>query len=340
MDKRLILSVAGSGKTRYIVDYTDEERRFLILTYTINNVANIRNRVAKKYGCIPKNIEIFSYFSFLYSFCFKPFLLNIVGAKGIDFKGKAYMKARGDARYIDRFNRVYSYRLAKLLEVKGVIDAVKARIEKYFDAVLIDEAQDFGGNDFTFIERIVACNVNVVLVGDFFQHTYDTSRDGMVNENLHADLARYLARFEAAGVTVDSDTLGNSYRCSKSVCAFIRDSMGVDIDTHRGDETLIEYVGHDEGIRALMGSDAIIKLFYESGKTYPLKSKNWGDSKGEDHHHDVCVVLNKNTDKFYREGRLAELPPRTKNKLYVAITRTRNDLYLVPESKVKKLLFG
>ncbi|MDT8399511.1 MAG: DNA helicase UvrD [Pseudomonadales bacterium] len=340
MDKRLILSVAGSGKTRYIIDYTDEERRFLILTYTINNVANIRSRVAAKYGCIPKNIEIYSYFSFLYSFCFKPFLLNAVGAKGIDFKGMAHFKAVGDARYFDRFRRIYSYRLAKVLEVNGVIDAVKARIEKYFDAVLIDEVQDFGGNDFAFLERIVACTVDLVLVGDFFQHTYDTSRDGNVNKNLHADLAGYLARFEAAGVIVDPDTLGNSYRCSKSVCAFIRETMGVAIDTHRDDETRIEYVDRDDGIRELLGSGATIKLFYENGKTYPLNSKNWGDSKGEDHHQDVCVVLNKNTDKFYREGRLAELPPRTKNKLYVAITRTRNDLYLVPESKVRKLLAG
>ena len=83
MDKRLILSVAGSGKTSYIVNYTDEERRFLILTYTTNNVTNLRRKVARKYGCIPNNIEIYSYFSFVYSFCFKPFLLNTVGANGI-----------------------------------------------------------------------------------------------------------------------------------------------------------------------------------------------------------------------------------------------------------------
>ncbi len=339
MDKRLILSVAGSGKTKYIIDYTDERRHFLILTYTTNNLANIKNRVAAKYGCIPKNIEIFSYFSFLYSFCFKPFLLNTVGAKGIDFKRKAYIKAGGDARYIDSYMRVYSYRLAKLLEVKGVMNDVKGRIEKYFDAVLIDEVQDFAGNDFTFIERIAACNVDLVLVGDYFQHTYDTSRDGRINENLHADLARYRARFEAAGVIVDRNTLSKSYRCSKSVCSFISERMDVAIGTHRDDETQIEYVDNDDGIRGLLGCGAIIKLFYENGKTYPLNSKNWGDSKGEDHHHNVCVVLNKNTDKLFRERRLAELPSRTKNKLYVAITRTRNNLYFVPESKVRKLLF-
>lgn len=340
MDKRLILSVAGSGKTSYIVSYTDEERRFLILTYTINNVANLRRKVAQKYGCMPQNIEIYSYFSFVYSFCFKPFLLNRVGAKGINFKDMAHFKAKGDARYFDRFKRIYSYRLAKLLEVNGVIDAVKARIEKYFDAVLIDEVQDFAGNDFTLLERILGCNVHLILVGDFFQHTYDTSRDGNLNKNLHADIAGYKKRFEAVGVTVDHDTLGKSYRCSRSVCTFIRDQMGVVIDSHRGDETRIEYVANDEAIRDLLSNKDVIKLFYENGKTYPINSKNWGESKGEDHHNDVCVVLNKNSDKLYREGRLTELPSRTKNKLYVAITRARNDLYLVSEVACKKFITG
>ena len=340
MDKRLILSVAGSGKTSYIVNYTDEERRFLILTYTTNNVTNLRRKVARKYGCIPNNIEIYSYFSFVYSFCFKPFLLNTVGANGINFKDTAHFQLKGDARYFDRFKRVYSYRLAKLLEVKRVMDAVKARVEKYFDAVLIDEVQDFAGNDFTLLERIAECNVDLILVGDFFQHTYDTSRDGNLNKNLHANLAGYKQRFEAVGVTIDQETLGNSYRCSRTVCTFIRHHLGVAIDTHRQDETRIEYVTDDGAIHYLLGNKGVIKLFYENGKTYPLNSKNWGDSKGEDHHDDVCVVLNKNTDKLYREGRLPELPSRTKNKLYVAMSRARNDLYLVSEAAIKRLITG
>ena len=32
MDKRIILSVAGSGKTTYIINHLNEEKNFLIVT--------------------------------------------------------------------------------------------------------------------------------------------------------------------------------------------------------------------------------------------------------------------------------------------------------------------
>ena len=40
-------------------------------------------------------------------------------------------------------------------------------------------------------------------------------------------------------------------------------------------------------------------------------------------------MLNKTTAKKRTAGKLLELPPPTKNKLYVAITRARGNVYLV-----------
>ena len=62
MDKRLIIAVAGSGKTRKIVEDLDTTRRTLIITYTIKNQEEIRNRVYKKFNTIPENIHIFGLF--------------------------------------------------------------------------------------------------------------------------------------------------------------------------------------------------------------------------------------------------------------------------------------
>lgn len=49
-DKSVIFSVAGSGKTTLLVDALCLERRFLVLTFTENNFANLRRRIVKKFG--------------------------------------------------------------------------------------------------------------------------------------------------------------------------------------------------------------------------------------------------------------------------------------------------
>ncbi len=64
MDSKLILAVAGSGKTRYLIESLNLEERSLIVTYTINNTENLRKRVIKKFGFMPENIRIYTYFSF------------------------------------------------------------------------------------------------------------------------------------------------------------------------------------------------------------------------------------------------------------------------------------
>lgn len=53
--KKLVLAVAGSGKTQYIIDKLGRDNNFLIITYTNNNYINIKNRIIKKFnGSFPK----------------------------------------------------------------------------------------------------------------------------------------------------------------------------------------------------------------------------------------------------------------------------------------------
>ena len=62
----------------------------------------------------------------------------------------------------------------------------------------------------------------------------------------------------------------------------------------------------------------------------PFLSNNWGNSKGETYN-DVCVVLNEKTYNLYTNNKLTNLPPTTKNKLYVACSRPTNNLYIIQE---------
>lgn len=84
MDKRVIFAVAGSGKTTYIIDSLSQDKRSLIVTYTVGNYNNLCNKISVKFnGVWPENIYVMSYFTFLYRFCYKPFLSDMVKARGI-----------------------------------------------------------------------------------------------------------------------------------------------------------------------------------------------------------------------------------------------------------------
>lgn len=338
MDKRIILAVAGSGKTRHIIESLDLNHRSLIVTYTNNNYYNIKSRIIQKFGYFPDNIYLFSYFSFLYSFCFKPFLLNKTRAKGIRFDPCANKFAKGDKRYIDSKSRVYSNRLTKLIIEKGEAQSVLARISKYFDTVLFDEIQDFAGNDFNFLPYVVNADCDVLFVGDFYQHTFDTSRDGNTNVNLHKQLDGYLDEVKTMGLVVDADTLDSSYRCSPSVCKFVEANLGIAIGSKREDDTEILTVDDAAIIKEIFSDNDVVKLFYQARAKYLCFGKNWGESKGEDRYNDVCIVLNKTTYKLFSENKLGELNPTTRNKLYVAITRTRGKLIFVSEEQLKFVL--
>ena len=86
MDKRVIFAVAGSGKTTYIVNNLSPDKRSLIVTYTNGNFDNLRKKITEKFGGRwPENVTVMTYFSFLYGFCYKPFLSDKCKAKGVIF---------------------------------------------------------------------------------------------------------------------------------------------------------------------------------------------------------------------------------------------------------------
>lgn len=84
MDKRVIFAVAGSGKTTYIVDSLSRDKRSLIVTYTVGNYNNLCRKISEKFnGDWPENIWVMGYFTFLYRFCYKPFLADRLQTRGI-----------------------------------------------------------------------------------------------------------------------------------------------------------------------------------------------------------------------------------------------------------------
>lgn len=341
MDKRVIFAVAGSGKTTYIVNSIDLEKRTIIITYTVENIQNIKNSIIMRFGYFPKSIELLSYFSFLYSFCYRPILSQKFKDNGITFSSNPnkYERQSSPKYFLDKTKRLYSNRIAKLITNENELTTCKKRLARYFDAVLIDEVQDFASHDFKLIIALMETNCSILCVGDFYQHTFDTSQDGSAGKNLHQDFNKYKLHFTKKGVIDNSSLLSHSHRCSPTICKFIRDNLNIEIYSHRIDSTEIIIIDSQQEANSIFKNNEIIKLFYQDSSKYNCFSKNWAKSKGEDMYIDVCVVLNPTTEKLFKKNKLHELKPRTKNKLYVACSRAKGKLYFVSQNfyKEKKL---
>ncbi len=335
MDKTVIFAVAGSGKTTYIVKSLSAEKRSLIVTYTISNYENLQRKITAKFGGTwPDNITLMTYFSFLYRFCYKPFLSDCIGAKGIiyDNNPNRFVKQNDINYYMSPSRYFYSNRLAFFLEKWSVVEDIKIRIKEYYDVFIIDEVQDIAGRDFNFLEALMDMDFNMLFVGDFYQHTFDTSRDGNVNQSLFDDLAAYKARFINKGFSLDSTTLVNSWRCGKKICDFVSKNLGINICTNRSDDRTNVFRVMDEAEkREILNNTDVLKMHYKECYKYGIGRRNWGDTKGEDNHEDVCVMLNKKTADLYRKGKLIELAQPTRNKLYVALTRAHGNVFLIDE---------
>lgn len=340
MDKVLILAVAGSGKTTNLLDRLDLTSRTLIVTYTNNNAQNLRAGILIKFGYVPDNIKVKTYFTFLYSFCYKPFLASKHRSKGINWKRPPdftlKLSRSNEKFYFDSNKRIYSGRIAKLLMQDNVIDDIRGRLEKYYDNFFIDEVQDFAGHDFNLLGELAKANLNMILVGDFFQHTFDTSTDGNVSSGLHRDIRSFVKAYTDFGFECDTTTLNKSHRCNSTVCEFIKNKLDIEMLPHDKRTANVKLVTNQDEVDQIYMNPKIIKLFYQEHHRYGCYSENWGACKGENKYHDVCVVLNPKTLMKFKNDTLNQLAPQTKNRFYVACSRTRDNLYFVPEKLLQK----
>jgi len=336
VDKRVIFAVAGSGKTTKIVEQLDESRCHLLVTYTRANRDNLRNKIINKFGCFPAGIKLYTYFEFLHGFCYRPFLQSEKKTKGITFEEPPkYVKSTNDKRFVSSGHRLYHVRLAKFIEQAKLLPEVISRMEKYFNIFYVDEVQDFAGYDFNFLLAIAQAKIDCLFVGDFYQYTYATSHDGSVNKNLHGNYESYQNKFKNEGIEPDLASLKTSRRCSRTVCEFITEKIGIEIDSfdERASDVRLEK-DHSKVIN-IYDDPSIVKLFFQEHYKYKCYSQNWGESKGIDHYQDVCVVLSDANIRAFESDNLEELKPTTKNKLYVACSRAHGKLIFVPESILK-----
>lgn len=180
MAKRVILAVAGAGKTYHICHEIDPTKRNLILAFTHENIYNIQKELCDAHGCVPELTTVSTFDSFVYHQLVLPYEPSIAehfgcpnfvsrgictvdppsqtikNSKGKPVANPLYKKKDRLAHYVTMRGQYYCATLSELvLQVKknreSLIKRVAARLNMFYDCVLIDEFQDFREYDYVLI---------------------------------------------------------------------------------------------------------------------------------------------------------------------------------------------
>lgn len=367
MAKRVILAVAGAGKTYHICHEIDPTKRNLILAFTHENIHNIQKELCDAHGCVPELTTVSTFDSFVYHQMILPYEpsiaehfgcpdfvscgicivdpppMRILGRGGKKVTNPRYSTKDRLEHYTTRNGQYYCATLSELaLQVKhnreSLVRRVATRLNLFYDCVLIDEFQDFREYDYELIMALAKQLNDVVLVGDYHQHSVSaTNNSGKPFKNKSNDVSydAFVAELKSSGFEVDTTTLDKSRRCSAEICDYISKRLHIDIASNGDHSGAIIWI--DDNPNSVLENDRIVKLVFQDAGKYSFPALNWSYSKG-DTVNSACVILtdgldNLDSDKFNPD----RVKPSTLNKLYVAMTRSRGDLYLMKASTFKAI---
>ncbi len=354
MDKEIILAVAGAGKTYTLCKKIDINKSNLILSFTHRNLNNIRKELILRHGDIPSKTYIKTFDSFLLSHFIKPYLsiirthfnndkididgvnLNEPPRQRIDGKQNyAYIKDSLEGHYFVN-NILYVRHFAKLIvktKKKGkqgynLLNTAINNFKLFYDNIYVDEFQDFREYNFDIIKTMIKLFPNIFLVGDFYQHSLAGSNNtGRPFKDLNYE--QYLEEISKMKIKVDHESLNKSRRCSKNITSFINNKLKININSKEINEGEIHFISDENKIIEILNDDKIVKLVNSNSGSYTFNALNWSYSKG-DTLEKTCVILTdvyKDIDKnsFNCTG-FSEI---SINKLYVALTRSKSDVYII-----------
>lgn len=347
MDKRIILAVAGSGKTYHISNDFSQTEKVILISYTNANVANIRKEVFKRNDINIENIKFMTFDSFVYNVLLRPFepLTNFkIISSGVnvnikpeyDSREPGFKKITDYKHYFCPHNKYYIGRLSKyfIKQNNQFKKTVMSTLNNYCDAIYFDEFQDYNSNDFKILKYVIEkFEGKVIAVGDVNQSLLTPKKH---RENGHSKPFNEIFTTQdlvskgkfSKKISIDEDSLKYSRRVSPQICEFIRDNMGIDIYPKKQKEGNISIIEDTEKINNLLMDDKIKKLVWNRSIANGLFDNfvNWSYSKG-DTYKETCIILTKelsnlNTWKNIKNSKI-------KNALYVALTRSEGNVHLI-----------
>lgn len=343
---KLIIAAAGSGKTTHVVREALEikDGHVLITTYTEANEAEICKVIIEHNKCIPANIRVQTWFSFLLQHGVRPcqgelfekdikgiVLMNKQSAPGIP-------EADTEKHYFSDNNKIYSDKLSKFVlkcnaNSKG---AVIDRLSRIYTHIFIDEVQDLAGYDLELLRLLFSNKINTLLVGDPRQGTYSTNSS---SKNRRYKKSKIIHFFEDGSINIEKDitSLFVNHRCIAAICDF---SNRLFPNLPRAISGNTNTTNHD-GMFLVKKQDVehYLKMFGPAQLRYDKRTpvnegyfvRTFGDSKGLSF--DRVLIYPTNAIISWLEDNDFDLAPTTRSKFYVAVTRARYSVGIVCDYK-------
>ncbi len=361
---KIIFASAGSRKTTYIVDQAllDVDRNVLILTYTIDNIEQIRSYIIAKQGFIPTNITIKSWFSFLLQDCVRPYQNYVYGDKRIEtvFFPDDIQAFKLGRRFIRKDQtKFYFFVSGKYIINEHVSEfvcmcndtsggKVISRLEGIYQKIFIDEIQDISGYDFDVIELLQKSRIDCCFVGDCRQATFFTTCSPKYKRFKGKNIIHLFKDWEKKGLCAIEEK-NECFRSNQIICDFADKifpelSKTVSFNNEETEHSGLFIVKSAKVSEYVRDYKPVILRFDKRTDTLGLEARNFGASKGLTFMR-VLIFPPKTFSKYLKDGQLTKIK-RTKNKrsgsmkeeivdsfhkpkLYVGITRAKASVAFV-----------
>ncbi len=340
MNNKVIIAAAGSGKTTHLVEEALKitDKKVLITTFTIAAEKEIRAKIIEENNFLPDNITVQTWFSALLQHGVRPYQNYVFDGdiKGMNLvSGQSAPYTRGDAQehYFDSRTRIYSDKISKfVLKCNNASDGkVINRLSKIYAHIFIDEVQDLSGYDFCFLELLFDSDINILLVGDPRQSTYLTSNSPKNKQYAGFGITDFFQKIEC--LVIDEESLIVNHRSIPDICDF-SNRLFLDYPQTTSDNTEIpEHTGvflvRPTDVAQYLEQYNPIQLRYS--RNTPTNDAfdvmNFGNSKGLSFDR-VLIYPTKNIRDWLKDN-TSPLPPTSRSKLYVAITRAQYSVAFV-----------
>jgi len=367
MNNKLMIAAAGSGKTTFLMEEAMKvkEGHVLITTYTENNAEEIKNKFINKYKCIPSNVTIQTWFSFLIQHGVRPYQgtfnnsLTNAAIKGMilvnNNQGKIPLKINGktvyhpkkeethfEEHYFSDSFKIYSDRLPKFVvkSNKASKGEVLSRISRIYKHIFIDEVQDLAGYDLEIVKLLFKSNSRILLVGDPRQVTYLTHHEKKYKTYRNGEIEKFIETEckKLVDCNIDKNTLKKSHRNNKIICDFsskLFPTLSATLPCEC--ECCRNYKVESEGIFLVRNKDVstYLEKFKPTQLRWNIETKtnekyptyNFGESKGKTFER-IIIYPTKNMGKWIFDHHY-NLESGTRAKFYVAITRAKYSVAII-----------
>ena len=343
---KIIIASAGSGKTTLLVNeaLSRPDKRIAILTYTNNNIIEIKKKFCEKQSGIPKEVDVMTWFSFLLRECTRPYQRSVYPKRRV--KTIKFTDARSDryAKYDDteRYyfwngDEIYSDKISRFVIdcEKNSKDLVTKRLADIYDEIFIDEFQDLSGYDLDLLKIFLKSGIRMMIVGDPRQYIYATNHSAKNKQYRGMGVLKLIYKWEASNLC-QIETKARNYRCNQKICDFAN-KLFPDMENMKSlNSTTTEHDGifvvSEDKVKKYFNHYKPVVLRYDrTANTYGYTAQNFGKAKGLEFDR-VLIIPHGPIKKYLQQGDVKDVE-KSLEKLYVAVTRAKHSVAFLYDGK-------